>query len=263
MVKNFMPNKNKTVRPSRVRIRSCGAFTLIELLVDIAIIGILAAMMLPALGRAKEQGRRISCLNSLRQLSLSAHMYVDDNLGYYPPRSLTNRWPNALADYYGKNTRLLICPSEVTNTPATYGSTSSNNVPDTAPRSFMMNGWNDYFAGISPSPTNTGQTIGETLNENAIVHVSDTVLLGEKTAQAGDFYMDLNSGAWGDDFDGRLNQSAHDSKAADRAAGWGSGGSNYAMTDGSARYVKFPQILNPLNLWAMSDSDRTNYAASY
>jgi prepilin-type N-terminal cleavage/methylation domain-containing protein len=53
-------------------------FTLIELLVVIAIIAILAAMLLPVLGRAKESGKRISCLNNLRQLSLSSQMYVGD-----------------------------------------------------------------------------------------------------------------------------------------------------------------------------------------
>ena len=88
------------------------AFTLIELLVVIAIIAILAAMLLPALARAKESGRRISCLNNLRELSLASKMYVDDNQGAYPPRSETDRWPDQFYDNYGKNIKLLLCPSE-------------------------------------------------------------------------------------------------------------------------------------------------------
>ena len=99
-------------------------FTLIELLVVIAIIGILAAMLLPVLGRAKESGRRISCLNNLKELSLAAQMFVDDNQGNYPPRSETDRWPNRLYDNYGKNLKLLLCPSETTDKPATLSSVS-------------------------------------------------------------------------------------------------------------------------------------------
>jgi prepilin-type N-terminal cleavage/methylation domain-containing protein/prepilin-type processing-associated H-X9-DG protein len=154
------------------------AFTLIELLVVIAVIAVLMAILMPALSRAREQGKRVACLSNVKQLALAWNLYADDydgrivngntSLGTFnrdkacwvywsgvntPERDLFKGIVDGLLYRYGSNVRLYKCPTGVRGEVVTYA------IPDAMNGYYAIPGAEDQIKRLRSQIRNLSEQI--------------------------------------------------------------------------------------------------------
>lgn len=115
-IQAWFVNMKSNAKSNMKSIRSTQAFTMVEVLVVLGLIMLLAALLFPALSRAREGGRRTACLSNLSQVARGLQMYVQDNNRRYPPippapADGSEGWALAIANTL-KNDAIFQCPSQ-------------------------------------------------------------------------------------------------------------------------------------------------------
>jgi len=236
--------------------RRASGFTLIELLVVIAIIAILAALLLPALARAKAKGQKTVCLNNLHQIGLASALYLNDFSQYPGTYSANHRcfvWPTRLLDLMANSRKAFSCPAAPansawdTNLNSTLGGIGENGLPDPfsiTPHSRFSFGYNDWGLAISHIPQlGLGGDVDGAVNRGPVrgtdvLKPVDMIMPADVRAQLDASLINMDA-----DVDPTDNSRGHSQ--------WPSNRHNYRVdilfTDGHCESARRPPMIDPNN----------------
>jgi len=243
------------MRASRY-IRKAAGFTLIELLVVIAIIAILAALLLPALARAKAKSQKTVCLNNLHQIGIASVLYVNDFSQYPGNLSAIHRcyvWPTRFLSRMANNRKAFFCPAAPansawdTNVNNTLGGNGEDGLPDPfaiSPHTRFSFGYNDWGLAISHIPQlGLGGDVDGAVNRGPVRDTDvrkpvDMIMLADVRAQPDPNLINMDA-----DVDPTDNRPGHSQ--------WPSNRHDYRVdilfTDGHCESARRPAMIDPNN----------------
>lgn len=225
------------------------AFTLVELLVVIAIVGVLIALLLPAVQAARSASRRAQCANNMRQIGLGFHQYCDAHQGRFPlmqhdidEKDVPKTWIYALAPYMESVEAIRLCPEDLKRIEYPAYTDDNGVVHDVRPTSYAMNGY------LRPEGFNpTGPTPGFVTKFSKLLETHRTIVLFEAGFAVEASRDHVESPDWFDEYNMKRNgpptlavwNTVKNEVAVDRHQG---SVANYLYADGHVDAIAAEQI---------------------